>query len=120
MSKYPNTGKWIMTDPDTMQHRRLAPERGEGVYELIQINQYGDTLFHVARGFIYPSDIDANEQARLISEYGWDEDTVKSDAFPELLAEAAFESFSTEYDTIPEYASFDDAAMAIENLIKPR
>ena len=45
--------------------------KGDGVYELAQVNQYGDDLFHVAHGFVYPSDIDADEQARLISEFGW-------------------------------------------------
>ena len=109
--------KWVLTDPDTMQYRRLAPERGEGVYELAQVNQYGDKLFRVAHGFVYMSDIDADEQGHLISEYGWDEETVKSDEFPALLAEAAFESSATEYDTIASYPSFEDAAKAVENLV---
>lgn len=26
-------------------------------------------------GFVYPSDIDADEQARLISEFGWPKET---------------------------------------------
>ena len=82
-----------------MQFRRMAPEKGDGVYELAQVNQYGDDLFHVAHGFVYPSDIDADEQARLISEFGWPKETIESDEFPALLAEASFESAATEYDT---------------------
>lgn len=35
-------GAWVVTDPDTMQFRRMAPEKGDGVYELAQVNQYGD------------------------------------------------------------------------------
>lgn len=27
-------GAWVVTDPDTMQFRRMAPEKGDGVYEL--------------------------------------------------------------------------------------
>jgi len=110
-------GQWVETDPDTMQFRRMAPEKGDGVYELAQVNQYGDNLFHVAHGFVYPSDIDADEQARLISEFGWPKETIESDEFPALLAEASFESAATEYDTDEEYASFEDAARALGALI---
>ena len=111
-------GAWVVTDPDTMQFRRMAPEKGDGVYELAQVNQYGDDLFHVAHGFVYPSDIDADEQARLISEFGWPQETIESDEFPALLAEASFESAATEYDTDEEYASFEDAARALGALIR--
>ena len=110
-------GEWACTDPDSMQFRRLAPEKGAGVYELAQVNQYGNDLFHVAHGFVYLSDIDADEQGRLSSEYGWDEETLKSDDFPGLLAEASFESAATEYDTDAKYASFEDAARAVGDLI---
>ena len=110
-------GAWVVTDPDTMQFRRMAPEKGDGVYELAQVNQYGDDLFHVAHGFVYPSDIDADEQARLISEFGWPQETLESDEFPALLAEASFESAATEYATDEEYASFEDAARALGALI---
>lgn len=110
-------GQWVATDPDTMQFRRMAPEKGNGVYELAQVNQYGDDLFHVALGFVYPSDIDADEQTHLISEFGWPKETIESDEFPALLAEASFESAATEYDTDEEYATFEDAARALGALI---
>lgn len=110
-------GQWVATDPDTMQFRRMAPEKGNGVYELAQVNQYGDDLFHVAQGFVYLSDIDADEQTHLISEFGWPKETIESDEFPALLAEASFESAATEYDTDEEYATFEDAARALGTLI---
>lgn len=110
-------GQWVATGPDTMQFRRMAPEKGNGVYELAQVNQYGDDLFHVAHGFVYLSDIDADEQTHLISEFGWPKETIESDEFPALLAEASFESAATEYDTDEEYATFEDAARALGTLI---
>lgn len=108
---------WICTDPDTEQWRRLAPEKGEGVYELAQVNQYGDDLFKVAHGFVYPSDIDEDERDRLVCEFGWDEDTLQSEEFPALLAEASFETAATEYDRNEEYTSFAAAARALGSLI---
>lgn len=104
--------QWVLTDPDCPQYRRLAPEKGEGVYELMQVNQYGDELFRIAHGFIYPSDVEA-ERENLIRAYGWDEDTIQSDEFPALLAEAAFEMGGTEYDTNKEFTSFADARAAM-------
>ena len=53
----------------------------------------------------------------LISEFGWPKETIESDEFPALLAEASFESAATEYDTDEEYASFEDAARALGALI---
>lgn len=110
-------GEWILTDSDTMQFRRSAAEKGDGVYELAQVNQYGDNLFHVAHGFVYPSDIDSDERESLISEFGWSKEDIESETFPALLAEAAFESSATEYDTNDEYKSFEEAAAALCDLI---
>lgn len=62
---------WICTDPDCVQFRREAPEKGEKVFELAQVNQYGCNLFRVAHGFIYLNeDVDEDEREILISMYG--------------------------------------------------
>lgn len=61
--------------------------------------------------------LDADEQTHLISEFGWPKETIESDEFPALLAEASFESAATEYDTDEEYATFEDAARALGTLI---
>ena len=43
---------WICTDVDCAQFRREAPEKGSNVFELAQVNAYGDT-YCVAHGFVY-------------------------------------------------------------------
>ena len=43
---------WICTDIDCAQFRREAPEKGSNVFELAQVNAYGDT-YCVAHGFVY-------------------------------------------------------------------
>ena len=106
---------WICTDPDTMQWRREAPEKGEGVFELAQVNEYV-SHFKVAHGFVYPADVE-NDKDELMSSYDWPEETINSDDFPALLAEASFESGGTEYDSPKEYDSFKKAARALGNLI---
>ena len=106
---------WICTDPDAMQWRREAPEKGEGVFELAQVNEYV-SHFNVAHGFVYPADVEKDKD-ELIFAYDWPEETIKSDDFPAILAEASFEFAATEYDGIVEYDSFEKAARALGNLI---
>ena len=106
---------WICTDPDTMQWRREAPEKGEGVFELAQVNEYV-SHFKVAHGFVYPADVE-DDKDELIASYDWPEETINSDNFPAILAEASFESGGTEYDSPKEYDSFEKAARALGNLI---
>ena len=52
-----------------------------------------------------------------MSSYDWPEETINSDDFTALLAEASFESGGTEYDSPKEYDSFEKAARALGNLI---
>lgn len=109
---------WVCTDPDCAQFRREAPKKGEKVFELAQVNQYGCNLFRVAHGFIYLNeDVDEDEREILISMYGWDEDDLDSDEFNGILAEAVFETSATEYDTSAEYSSFKAAMRALGQLI---
>ena len=98
-----------------MQWRREAPEKGEGVFELAQVNEYV-SFFKVAHGFVYPADVE-KEKDELMSSYDWPEETINSDDFPAILAEASFEFAATEYDGIVEYDSFEKAARALGNLI---
>ena len=104
---------WVCTDSDTMQWRRLAPEKGESVYEMYQVNQYGSDLFHVAHGFLYPNDYAVDQNEELLTVYGWPQETIKSSEFPALMAEAVFESSAPEYDTEEEFNYFEEAAKVI-------
>lgn len=109
---------WVCTDSDCAQFRREAPEKGDNVFELAQVNQYGCNLFCVAHGFVYLNeDVDEDERERLVSMYGWDGDDLDSDEFNGILAEAVFETSATEYDTSAEYSSFEAAARALGHLI---
>lgn len=109
---------WVCTDPDCAQFRREAPEKGDNVFELAQVNQYGCDLFRVAHRFVYLNeDVDENERESLVSMYGWDEDDLYSDEFNGILAEAVFETSAAEYDTSAEYSSFEAAARALGHLI---
>ena len=114
--KCPKCGATL--DPDCVQYRRQILGAGETVFELAQVNQYGDSLFRVAHGHIYlDRDVDDDEVKQFICEYGWDEETLDSREFPGLLAEAVLESSATEYDTDGTYSTFEDAAKALGELI---
>ena len=108
---------WICIDIDYARFRREAPEKGSNVFELAQVDAYGD-MYRVAHGFVY-LDMDVNECKReiLISFYGWSEDDIHSDEFSGLLAEAFFEMSAPEYDTNDVYDSFERAAKALGELI---
>lgn len=110
---------WVCADPDCVQFRREAPERGSSnVFELAQVNQYGYNLFRVAHGFVYlDDDVDGRERESICEMYGWDDETINSPEFNGSLAEAVFESSAPEYDTSEEYHSFKDAALAVGQLI---
>lgn len=109
----PPHGEWICTDSDTAQYRRDASEKGEGVFELYQVNQYGEDLFHIAHGFVYPEDYDPEQNEELVTAYRFSQEDMESAAFPALMAEAVFESSGTQYDTETEYSSFEEAAKII-------
>lgn len=110
---------WVCTDPDFVQFRREAPERGSSnVFELAQVNQYGSNLFRVAHGFVYlDDDVDGRERESICEMYGWDDETINSPEFNGVLAETVFETSAPEYDTSEEYHSFKDAALAVGQLI---
>lgn len=82
---------------------------------MAQVNEYV-SHFKVAHGFVYPADVEKDKDALIIS-YDWPEETINSDDFPAILAEASFESGVTEYDVPVEYDSFEKAARALGNLI---
>ena len=109
----PPHGEWICTDSDTAQYRRDASEKGEGVFELYQVNQYGEDLFHIAHGFVYPEDYDLEQNEELVTAYSFSQEDMESAAFPALMAEAVFESSGTQYDTETEYSSFEEASKII-------
>ena len=110
---------WVCTDPDCVQFRREAPERGSSnVFELAQVNQYGAGLFRVAHGFVYlDNDLDGHERDLLCELYDWDAEIINSPDFNAILAETVFETSATEYDTSEEYQTFKDAALAVGRLI---
>lgn len=109
----PPHGEWISTDVDCTQYRRDASEKGEGVFELYQVNQYGEDLFHIAHGFVYPKDYDPEQNEELVTAYSFSQEDMESAAFPALMAEAVFESAAPEYDTETEYSSFEEASKII-------
>ena len=109
----PPHGEWISTDVDCTQYRRDASEKGEGVFELYQVNQYSEDLCHIAHGFVYPEDYDPEQNEELVTAYGWPQEVMDSPEFPALMAEAVFESSGTEYDTETEYTSFEEASKII-------
>lgn len=113
-----HAGQWVCTDNDCLQYRRPVFGEHEGtVFELAQINQYGD-IFKVAHGHVYNEvDVTDDEIKQYIAMYGWSEEDIDSEEFSGLLAEAVFESSGTEYDTTEEYSSFADAALALGELI---
>lgn len=98
---------------DCTQYRRDASEKGEGVFELYQVNQYGEDLFHIAHGFVYPEDYDPEQNEELVTAYSFSQEDMESAAFPALMAEAVFESATPEYDTETEYSSFEEASKII-------
>lgn len=51
--------------------------------------------------------------AYIISSYGWDMETIQSDAFPGLLAEAVFETDIVSHKQKGGYTSFEKAAADI-------
>lgn len=103
----PPHGEWISTDVDCTQYRRDASEKGEGVFELYQVNQYGEDLFHIAHGFVYPEDYNPEQNEELVTAYSFSQEDMESAAFPALMAEAVFESAA------PEYSSFEEASKII-------
>lgn len=115
--------EWICTDDDTAQYRRRVynrcwAKRDDIVHELAQVNQYDD-FFRIAHGFVYDSEIDADETNSLRAMYGWDEETVNCADFPALLAEAYFETHTSEYEieTPEKYTTFERAAKALAEFI---
>lgn len=121
--QYDTTGvvasPWVCTDDDTLQFRRERFDSAEErLFELVQVNSYGDSLFKVAHGTVSPdSDADDDDVKQYILMYGWDETVIDSAEFTALLAEAIFETGATEYDTLEEYETFEDAARALGKLI---
>lgn len=116
--------EWICTDDDTAQYRRRVynrfwTKRDDTVFELAQANQYGDHTFKIAHGFVYDSEIDVDETDSLCAMYDWDDDTINSEDFPALLAEASFETNANDYEIeTPEvYETFERAAKALAELI---
>lgn len=110
---------WVCTDNDCLQFRRRVgvDSNKMPVYELVQVNGYGDDLFHVAHGRVYFSDVDEDELESLFNEYGWSYYSLLGEDGWGIVAEAVFENSATEYDTTEEYSTFEAAARALGKII---
>lgn len=110
---------WVCTDNDCLQFRRRVgvDSNKMPVYELVQVNGYGDDLFHVAHGHVYFSDVDEDELESLFNEYGWSYYSLLGEDGWGIVAEAIFENSATEYDTTEEYTTFEAAARALGKII---
>ena len=105
---------WSCTDNERLQFcRKTGTSDGKPVFELAQVNQYGDSLFHVAHGFVYLSDLNDDDIGYLLSLYDQPLSALLSAHGLALLAQASFETSGTEYDIDEEYTSFEDAAKAL-------
>ena len=111
--------EWSCTDNDCLQFRRRVgvDSNKMPVYELVQVNEYSDDLFHVAHGRVYFSDVDEEELESLFSEYGWSYYSLLGEDGWGVVAEAVFENSATEYDTTEEYSTFEAAARALGEII---
>lgn len=103
---------WTCTDSDCMQFRRTLNEE-KGVFELYQVSEGPEDEFFIAHGVVHLCDVSNEERAELISSYGWDMETIQSDAFSGLLAEAVFETDIASYKQKGGYTSFEKAATDI-------
>lgn len=110
---------WVCTDPDCFQfRRRLGVEINQmPVYELAQVNSYGEDLFRIAHGRVYLSDLDEEEIEALAKEYGWPPSSLLAPNGWDHMAEAVFESEVAEYNLGDKYTSLDAAAVALSKLI---
>lgn len=119
---YNEIGKWVLTDDDIAQYRRRLPDVGGApVFELTQVNQYGDDLFRVAHGRIYLGfDVSKEQEDFLLDTYGIDREEFAS--LPETdrlgqLAEMSFETWATEYDLAQGYRCFEDARQGVLGIV---
>lgn len=104
---------WVCTDTDCMQFRRtLNKERR--VFELYQVFEAPDEKFFIAHDVVHLCDLSESDQRSLIVAYGWDMETIQSDDFPGLLAEAVFESSASSFICEGKgFSSFEKAAMEV-------
>lgn len=103
---------WVCTDPDCMQFRRTINAEN-GIFELYQVGEGPVDEFFIAHGFVYLCEVSDEERTQFISSYGWDMETIQSDAFPGLLAEAVFETDIVSHKQKGGYTSFEKAAVDI-------
>lgn len=109
---------WVCTDSDCFQYRRQVGVDAcqMPIFELAQVNAYGDDLYRVAHGYVYLNDLDDEEIEELAEQYDWSPSTLLG-INCWCMAEAVFESSGTEYDLKTEYHSLTDAAKALGELI---
>lgn len=114
--------QWVLTDDDCAQYRRRLPDQNGGpVFELVQVNQYGASLFKVALGFVLWNDI-KDDVDDLMAYYSYDAASLEalgSEAYG-IIAEAVFETAATEYDGEEEYATFEEAAAVVDDYVRMR
>lgn len=111
--------EWVCTDNDCLQFRRRPDDiENQPVFELVQINEYHDRLYHVAHGrIVFAHDVTEQDIEFLFHSYNWTYSTLLGDSGYAVVAEAMFETACTEYDTPDEYDTFEDAAKALGELI---
>lgn len=103
---------WACTDSDCMQFRRTVNAEA-GIFELYRVGEGPEDEFFIAHGFVYLCEVSDEERTQFISSYGWDMETIQSDAFPGLLAEAVFETDIVSHKQKGGYTSFEKAAADI-------
>ena len=110
---------WILTDPDCLQFRRQIGFCDSGVFELMQIENFGKDAFVLAIAEIDCDDIDPNVKDSILKSYDYENMGALVDAAGSrneayaLLAEMFFETTSSEYYVL-QFADWNNALAEVE------
>ncbi len=110
-NKTPDTS-WILTDDDSYQYLRYAPERGERTWECVQIISWSEVNL-VSHATIDIDEYSQEEKNTTLRLYDYDE-TVSD----QILAECLFEVYCFEFCDGPDYATFEEAKQAVMKIIE--
>lgn len=115
---YNKVSEWVLTDDDSAQHRRRLPDvAGQPVFELAEVHQYGDT-FRVGHGrIVFAYDLSEEDISKLCAFYGVGKEDYPDDDWAGILAEMAFETSATEYDSGDAYDSITAARAAVMDIV---
>lgn len=121
---------WILTDDDCLQFCRPAPEFGERVFELIQINSYaghvdGKPFFQVAHGHVHLDEYSEEETNEILSMYDYDGIAGLKEAYSnpseetvhQLMAEMFFETEIQEF-VVEECSSWNEAVCQVQKVVQ--